>query len=232
MTEDVFPETELIQTTQSDRDEAAEAIREAEALADDIRTHDRKMQADFVKLGSVLLRIRNEKHWITAGYKSWGAYIKSIGERIGKGRTQLFLTVSVVENLLPNVAEEDLTDIGITKSAALSQFSKTTGRLPPEELIEKAKDPAVSADEFRAAVNTEGRIFPDEKGKWMELAFYATPDERKEIEEAIEAAKRMEQIPITLPDHERLKLGILCMAREFVGTYGDGTGSPATGQEG
>jgi len=206
-----------------DEQAAAAALLEIQVLQHEIQLAETSLASNFVRLGNVLLRVRNDRFWIVWGHHSFGAYIKSLD----MGRTQLYQIISVVEALLPVVGEEGLKEIGISKGIELRRVVTTTGSLPSGELIDKARDPAVKLGEIRELAFQEmhEKDLPP-TGSYFHLGgFWATTDERAEIKQAFEVAKRTDPpIAHDLPEHSQLKEVILRMCREFYGTYAGVTG--------
>ena len=212
-------DTEVIveQITQSDKDLATQAKAEVDRLLDEISASEKKMHQNITKLGSLLLDIREKKYWIALGYESWGNFIKSLP----LGRTQVFQTISIAETLTPLIGAESLEEIGISKAIELRRVVNATGCRPSEELLAKAKDPNVSVEKFRELAHKAITGDPPPTGSYMHLGgFWVTTDERKEINEAIEIAKRVDPlIPNNISESEQLKEVILRFGREFAGTY-------------
>lgn len=208
--------------TEADRSEADQLLEEMEHTLDSIRSGELKLATSYARLGRQLLRVKERQFWLTWGFKSFGQYIDDLRGKIGRQRSQLYNVVSVAERLLPSVSESDLEKMGITRASELSKFAKYSGKKVSQELLDIALDPNKSVEDLHVAV-LEGLNQKDEvKGTWWPEygGFYCTPDERLELKQAAEAAKRIDpQIDPNMPEHCVRKEIVLRWAREFYGTY-------------
>jgi hypothetical protein len=209
----------------------------------------------YVQLASAILEIRSGGYWRNWGeyvcvvcrkaspdhepncmrepesgeefqnFGTFGKYIVHLTKVVNKERSTLYGYLSVAETLLPVVGQDVLEAVGINKGLALRAGMKVSGRTPSKELMAKAADPAVTAGQLQADINTEFKIHPPEgEGKWRVLEFYADDEDWAAIQQAIETAKR-EDPPIsnTLPEHAQLREVLLRWAAEFESTYGKGS---------
>jgi hypothetical protein len=220
---EVCPENvEVVQITHDERKAANEANQEVEALVSTIRMRTTELESSYTKLGSLVLRIRDERYWLLLGFHSFGEYVKSLHTRLGLGRTQIYQMVSISQNLIPLLGEDTLAEIGKSKAIELRRVVTSTGRRPSEDLIKKAKDPDVTLDEIRELAFKEIHGTPPPAESYMHLGgFHVTPSERAEINQAIECAKGVDPaVPHDIPDPLQLKEVLLRFSREFFGTYG------------
>lgn len=203
---------------EADAKQAEAAVAE---ILTKIKEEEHSLASNYARLGNVLYHIRQKKYWIMWGHQSWGSYIKSVEEKFNRGRTQLFQWVSIAENLLPMMTEEDLVEIGVSKAIEIKRVVIETGRRPSASLITQAKDPEVGVNEIRAAVFQEIHGAPPDKGVYLDLGgFYVSPDERAEILRAIDVAKRTDPvIQHDIPEPTQRKEVFLRFAREYLGTY-------------
>jgi hypothetical protein len=219
--------------TESDKLDADEVSKEMEMTVDAIRTGEVKLATSYARLGSLLMKVKERRHWLTWGFESFGKYIDDLRGKIGRQRSQLYNIVSVAERLLPSISESNLEKIGITRANQLNYFAKHSGRNPAvvvwqsdtqepkRTLLEVALDPTCSVEILHVAVLEELHQKGETLGTWFDIGgFYVEADERKEINQAIELAKRVEpMIDRALPDHFQRKEVVLRWVREFVGTY-------------
>lgn len=201
-------------------DEVQKIGQEIEALIDTIASQAQSLETNYVRLGSLLLTIRNDRLWVEWGHHSFGSYIQSIRGRIGTGRTQIYQTLSVVDRLLPIVGEESLQQIGKSKANELCRMVKN-GNRPSDDLIAKARDPQVTIETIRELAFAEMHGEPPPQGTHYYLCgFYVTPDERKEIDQAFEVAKLTDPcIANDVPETIQVKEALLRMCREYYGTW-------------
>ena len=201
---------------------SAAVLALAESLASEIVLGQFQQERRFVLLGKAVLEIRTQSFWKNAGFGSFGKYIQHLSSVVNRERSTLYGYTATVESLLPVVGEDNLSAMGINKALVLAAGMKYTGRVPSEDLVNKATNPDTTAEELKSAVNTEFRLFlPEGDSKWRTFGFYADDSEWAEIQQAVETAKR-EDPPIsnTLPEHEQLKESLLRLAQEFTAEYG------------
>lgn len=219
---EVRPENVAVETvTEEERKAAQEASLEIESLLDSIHAQSTGLESNYARLGSLLLRIRNERYWLQWGHHSFGAYLKSIRGRLGTGRTQLYQVISVAETLLPLVGEADLAEIGKSKAIELRRIVTATGKRPSDELIAQAKNPDTTLETIRALAFGEMHGEPPPNGTYYTLGgIYVSPEERDEIKRAIDVAKRTDPVvPNDLPEWAQTKEVLLRFAREYYSTY-------------
>jgi hypothetical protein len=220
-------QTELVQLPDNSVSQAQAVRAEVNGILEQIRAHEDGLRTSFTKLGIALLKIRENKLWLSfedadgKPFRSFGAYIDSVKEYVNKGRTQVYATLSIAERLLPYVPEEKLIEIGITKAGLLSGAVKETGKAPSSNLLAKAADPAVSVSELQAAVFEELNPGRPEGGKYFDFGgCYFTAEEKTEFETARQIALRVDPpVPQEWPEHFQTKEVMLRFAREFRATY-------------
>ena len=200
--------------------EAERYRREIDELIRQICTSEANLSRDFVKLGTHLLTVREQKYWLLWEFKSFGAYLSGIQTQIGKARAQLYQSISVVEKLLPEVTEGELAQMGISKAIALRKAIDPSGHILPE-LVRLAVDPKTTIEELRGAIYKECNLVPEEDGSWLDLGgIFVTAAEREELKRAQDVACRTDPIiPKDIPDHVRRKEIWMRMAQEYLATY-------------
>jgi len=207
--------------TESDKLDAEAVLHDITTTVESIRSGELKLAMSWVHLGSLLLKAQTRKHWITWGYESFGKLIDDLRGKLDRQRSYLYNVVDVSERLLPSMSEEDLEKIGISKANQLARYCKQSGLPVPKDLLDVAFNETTSVEDLHVAVlealNEKGEV----KGNWWSFdGFYLLPDEKSEILQAVELAKRVDPpIPATLPDHEQRKQVMLKFAREFYGTW-------------
>jgi hypothetical protein len=178
----------------------------------------------FARLGTMLVEVKNHKYWKDWGYESFGKFVDHVKEKVNKGRSQIYNTISVAEKLLPYASEIQIENMGITKASELGKLVKMTGVGPTPEVIEWAVDPEIEADEFKAAIYDTYKVqkMDNEKGKYRDLGgFFATDEEWAEIQEVFEFVAKIDP-PISQETSEwaRRKEIIWRLVAEFKSTYG------------
>lgn len=190
-----------------------------------INEQKKSLDSNFVRLGQLINRVRQQKYWLLGEHKSFGDYIEDCSKKIGIGHSQLYVYMNVSRNLLPSVSEEALVEIGVTKAGVLSKYVDQSGQsVIPDEIMEVAKDPTKKTDELDALVNSRLHNVIPEKGTWVSLGgFFADESEKAEWQDAIDLAKAVDPaISATLPPWMQLKESVLRLAREFLSTYSGG----------
>jgi len=168
------------------------------------------------------------------GYDKFSSYFSSLSKKIGRERSQMYAILSVSEVLHPYLTDDQLEVIGVTKAHELKRLVQQNGRVlaeipDPENqtedafgtvaLWEYASRPDVTAAQLRVKVNELLHVHESPKGLWLELeGFYATPDERKEIEEFWALGRQVLQIT-TESEHEVRKQVFLAAVRESISTW-------------
>ncbi len=175
--------------TPEQKSEAAQLKENLDLVLDEIETSQKKLDTDFVKLGTMLAEVQTKKYWIEYGHKSYNSFIKTIEPKVNKGRSQLYACAAIAQQLLPIMDEEDLIMTGISKASALASQVKKTGKAP-DELIAKAKDPKVTVDQFKEELgNHFGGRDEFEMGTWYPLeGVFFSPEEKAEFERAVSVA--------------------------------------------
>ena len=209
---------------------------EIDTLLEQISVHELRLSHSYARLGSLLREVKVNQFWVSYGFERFSSYLEQVREKIDRRRSQLYAILSVAEVLLPHVSEENLEEIGIAKAHELKRLVKQGGRvdaLVPHEdegitddyplvsvrIMDYALDPKVTAAKLRVKVNELLHIKEAPQGLWFELeGFYATPDERKEIEEFWALGRQVLQIT-SESEHEQRKEVFLAAVRECVGQW-------------
>jgi hypothetical protein len=161
-------------------------------LLTDIDQQSAQLDKDFVRLGVMLQDVRENKLWEPLGYGGYNAFIKSLAEKFQHaGRTKLYATAQIAEQLLDVAAPQDVIDMGMSKASKLaSAMKKADGKKPTDELLAKAKNPKVTIQEFDKQIAGEYEFRNEfETGAWVDLAgCYMSAEEKAEWERAIKTA--------------------------------------------
>jgi hypothetical protein len=207
----------------ADEQRAASRLNEEiSGLLSSISGLEKSLMQNWARLSGHLFQVRERKFWILYGYESFGKYIVDIGDKVGKGRSQLYQGIRVVEQL-PEVSAEELTEIGISKSTELCKM-RAAGKSVPRELIDRAKNPSTTISDVREDVFNALNTNPDARGKYWDLSgFFCTPEEKGLLEHAIELAKRTDPaVAHDIPEWAQRKEVFIRFAMEYISTYEDG----------
>jgi len=217
------------------KDDALKFQENMDVLLGQIAAHELRLSHSYARLGARLREAEVEQHWVALGYSKFPHYLLAVGKKIGRERSQMYAFLSVATDLLPHLTEEQLEEIGISKAHQLRRLVKQGGRVDAEipdqnnqtedtfgtvRIMDYAADPKVTAALLRVKVNELLHCHEDQPGLWYDLGgFYATADERKEIEEWWAVCKTLISVSDEEPEHVWKKAAILASAREMIGTY-------------
>jgi hypothetical protein len=161
-------------------------------LLTDIDQQSAQLDKDFVRLGVMLQDVRENKLWEPLGYGGYNAFIKSLSEKFqSASRTKLYATAQIAEQLLDVATPQDIEQMGMSKASKLaSAMKKADGKKPTDALLQQAKDPKVTIQQFDAKIADEYQFHNEfESGSWIDLAgCYMTAEEKAEWERAIKTA--------------------------------------------
>jgi hypothetical protein len=218
------------------KEAALKVAEEIDALVGQISAHELRLAKSYARLGSKLREVKSNQYWMSYGYERFSAYLEVIRGRIGRERSQVYAILSVAEALLPLLTEGELETIGITKAHELRRLVKEGGNVEAlvgngqcsgdgtwEEavrIMDYAADPKVTSKQLRVKVNELLHITEDVQGFWLDLGgFYATADERKEIEQFWEVGKKMFTPPDEQAEHVIKHDVFLAGVRESLSTW-------------
>ncbi len=218
---------EIQQWTPQDKQEAAKIKLELDRVLDSIKINEQQLDADFVKVGTLLEETREHKFWLLWGnHKSFNSFLESIAPMVGKGRTRLYACAGIAKQLLPYLPPEDLTNIGISKASALASAVKKSGKKPSDELLTAAKDPNTTLQQVQELIADDyGARDLGEQGTWYSLAgVFFSAGEKEEFERAVSVACKTDPaLPNVIDWHDATagsrKEVLQRFIREFLGTY-------------
>ena len=231
MTEPVFLEP-------LNKAEALKFQENMDLLLGQIHEGELKLSHSYARLGARLRKAELQQYWISLGHHKFSGYLLDVGKKIGRERSQMYAILSVATDLLPLISEEALEEIGITKSHELRRLVKQGGNLEASvgsgtpagdgsweetvRIMDYAADPKVTAKQLRVKVNEVLHIKEDVQGFWLDLnGFYATADERREIEQFWQRGKTYLQIKDEQPEHQWKKEVFLASVRECLGSWAE-----------
>lgn len=208
---------------------AAESVGvQIEICLNALSSAEEEFDSNYARLGGLLDKVKTQKLWLlpgwagsSEGFKSFGSYLKQIEPRVKKGRSQIYAIIGVSEELSPLVSEADLATIGISKASELRKVLKA-GKTITKAMITSALDPRMTAQELKASIFEAAHIYvpESEPEKYFDMkGFYATVEERREIERATDVAIKVIGIKDDVPEHTRWKAVILAWVAEFLCAY-------------
>ena len=202
------------------KEAATKLAVDMDALLEQISAHEIKLARSYARLGGLLREVKLNQYWISYGYERFSSYLEFIRGKIGRERSQVYAILQVAEALLPLLTEGELETVGISKAHELRRFVEQGGSLQTEGIVDYAADPKVTAKQLRVKVNELLHVHEGPRGPWLELnGFYATADERKEIDQFWVLGRQVLQIPAEAEEYEAKKQIFMAAVREFVGTY-------------
>ena len=93
-------QTLLIESfTNEDKVEAKKVEEQIDSATSTIISATRTLASNYARLGSLLNTVRERKFWLLGSYKSFGEYIKHVEKKYDIGHSQLYLGISIAQNL-------------------------------------------------------------------------------------------------------------------------------------
>jgi len=220
------------------KEAALQKRAEIEELLGQIVGHEIKLARSYARLGAMIREVKVNQYWVTYGYNRFTEYLEVIREKIGRERSQMYGYLSVAESLLPALTEGQLEDIGYSKAQELRRLVMQGGSLqanlpdprlefeegdpsrPFVRILDYAADPKVTAKQLRVKINEILHVHEENQGLWLDLGgFYATPDERKEIEQFWELGRKLLAPKEEQQEHTWKKLVFMDTVRECYSTW-------------
>lgn len=173
----------------------------------------------FVHLGALVYEFRSKRYWYLMGYHSFGSYMIDLEDALKRKKTQIYAAIGVAEQLLPHTSIESIEDMGISNASALARMVRLTGKVPTQEVIEAGK--TMELPEYRAMLEESFHVFDEHpKGKWHELGgFWCEDEEWLTVKQAFDIIAQAEEFKKETSSWQRLKMTILRMSQEILGTY-------------
>lgn len=199
---------------------ALNALNRVEKLAGELGHAESQLERGYAQLAEAILEIQDKRYW-EGLHASWGDYMRFITQKFNMGRAQLYHKVSVVKQLKGVVEPQALSDMGISKASVLADAHRLHGEIP-ESAIESAKNDATTVKQLRKSLAEALHTPEQENMEWYDLnfAFYVTPEEKKELQDAESAARGIDPpVSSTLKDFMQKKEIALRWARDFLATY-------------
>lgn len=172
------------------------------------------------QIGILLNEVREKQYWKIKGFDSFDLYIRSLEEQFDRGRTQLYAYAGLVKDLLPEIGEDKLTEMGFEKAKLLRQAKKNTGSLPAPEIVDMAASDDVTVKQFRQVL-LDAKKLPDDPqdGRYHSLEYFATGDQQKTITSALLSVKRTEQLSGS--DEIQMGAALEILSQEFLGAHSE-----------
>lgn len=206
----------------ADKARAAELRKEISTTILQLRNSYDVFLRGFVHLGALVYELRSKRYWYLMGYQSFGSYMVDLEDALKRKKTQIYNAISVAEQLLPHTTVDQIEDMGISNATALARMVRITGKAPTEAVIQAGK--TMELPEYRATLEESFSVFDEHpKGRWRELGgFWCEDEEWKTINDAFGIIAQAEEFKKETSGWQRLKMTILRMAQEIIGTYSAG----------
>jgi ribosomal protein S6 len=201
---------------------AQEKLAEVETLVKNLADAEGKLEIGYAKLAYLLRDVSEQRYWLGT-YDSFGEFIAHISGTYNIGKSQLYNYLSTARDLGDGVTEEQLNQMGISKALALRDAKNASGTIP-QNVLTAALDPKVTVKDIRKLLYDAGTITKPEDGTWCDLDFscYVSDEERKEINDAANAARHMDPpVDEKQKDFMQRKEILLRFSREFLAAYAD-----------
>lgn len=202
---------------QFDRPLAEKLLARVDNLLDKTRAAQDELHRNYVEIGCAILDVQKAKAWMILPHiKTFDQYIMGCEGRFGRKRTALYEYCRVARELLPEISEAQLIEIGISKAGQLCSYKASGKKLTPELLL-AAKDQKV--DDFRSDIFRKMNKVPESGGKWHMIELLASKEEWEQLEKAFELSEEVEPSPVGTPEWAKVKTAMLRMAAEFEAEY-------------
>jgi hypothetical protein len=214
------------------QDDAIKLGKDIDSLLSSIVAHEMKLTHSYARLGSLLCEVKRQQYWIAFGHDRFSSYLKEVGQKINRERSQMYLILTVAETLLEHLSEQELEAIGISKAHELRRFVKQSG-LSPKALIsptdemedviplsEYASREDVTAAQLRVQVNKLLHSDEEPKGTWFDMGgFYILPEERQLLDQFWTIGKKVVGAEDHWSEHTWKKAVVLAAAQECIGSW-------------
>ena len=201
---------------------AQEKLQQVETLVAKLAAAEGQLELGYASLAYLLSDVSEHRYW-DGTYKSFGEFINHISSAYNIGKSQLYNYLATARDLGDGVTEDQLNTMGISKALALRDAKNATGAIPPNVLT-AALDPKVTVKDIKRLLYDAGTITAPEDGSWMDLdaSCYCTEEERREINDAANAARHIDP-PVSESQKEffQRKEIMLRFAREFLAANAD-----------
>ena len=201
---------------------AAEKLGEIETLVATLAGVEGQLEGGYAKL-AYLLRDASENRYWEGPYKSFGEFVTHLSSKYYLGRASLYNYMSTARELGDDVTQEQLNNMGISKAMVLRDAKKEKGILPADS-VSKAVESGVTVKELKKLLFEASNDFGPDDGTWMDCGFefYASDEERALINDAANAARRIDPvIEEKGKDFMQRKEILLRFCREFLAAYAD-----------
>lgn len=199
----------------------AEKLGEIEKLVATLAGVEGQLEGGYAKL-AYLLRDASENRYWEGLYKSFGEFMSHLRDQYPLGRAQLYNYLSTARDLGEDVNQDQLNAMGISKAMVLRDAKNEKGSIS-ESAVTAAQDPKITVKELKKLLFEASNEFTDD-GTWMDCGFefYVTDEERALIQDAANAARRVDPvIDDKGKDFMQRKEILLRFCREFLAAYAD-----------
>ncbi len=215
-------------TSPEDRETASLVKQELDKTVGEIQAQEKGLETNFVKLGTVIEEIREKKLWLFWDHRSFNNFLETGAPKIGKGRSRLYACAGICKQLLPYLAPEDLSEIGITKASAIAAAVKNSGgKRPSDKLLVEAQKSETTLDQLNnlLAEDYGARSF-EEEGDWFSLSgIFMSEDEEAVFMRGVRCACKTDPALSFMVDKwqdasaPQRKEVLFRWIMEFLGTY-------------
>lgn len=176
-------------------------------------------------VGILLHKVSQGRLWESRGHKTFGEYMESIETKFNISRNSCYTYMGLAKDLLPDIGEKMLGEMGLEKAKLVRQSKNETGVLPSMKILEAATQPEITVSAFKTML-LDGRPAPleAESGAWHSFEYFGSPELQKTFLDALNAAWRTDPVDQpTLSSAVRNGRGLEKLAMEFLSSHsGDG----------
>lgn len=179
------------------------------------------LEHGFAALGYMLLQVAEYQYW-RLKHETFKEYLKTVAEHAGCTTSQLQRYFLTVRDLIDILDPKQIESMGITKAMKLRQ-AKDYAIIFPQAVLDVALDPKSTAADLKKII-AEKLKMPEEDGDWMdcEMEFMVTPEQRKTIELAIQAAMHTDPVTKSNISKSAQMLDVMMkFAEEFLGAHSE-----------
>jgi hypothetical protein len=199
---------------------AQEKLQEVETLVSKLAEAEGQLEKGYAHLAFLLRDVSEQRYWMGV-YDNFGDFLTHLSQRYNVGKSQLYNYLSTAKALGGEITEEQLNQMGISKALALRAAKEATGTIS-SAIVDRALDPKVTVKDLKKILFDAGSLTKPEPGDWIDLDFscYVTEEERKEIQDACNAARHVDPpIDERQPQFLQRKEILLRFSREFLAAY-------------
>lgn len=195
-------------------------LAEVSTLVANLAGAEQQIERGYGKLAFLLKEVSEHRYWEGA-FKSFGEYLKDLGQTFKLGRSQFYNYLSAARDLSGDLTEDQLNTMGISKALVLRD-AKEINPVLPANAIEHALDPSVTVKDLKKMLFEAKSLPQAEDGSWMDLdlSCMASDNERLIINSAFNAARHGDPtIDETKAESTQKKEALLKICMEYASTH-------------